>query len=81
MTWSLVLPFDNDDEMFVRGFELGGIWEKLKSNPDSLDGQMFHAVNSEMVIRMLENIPLPYTYHAVFTEDPDWMMFKRLEGT
>lgn len=71
--WSLVLPFDTDSEDFVRGFEAGRIWTLMEENPDKLTGLIFHAVNAEMVIRMLEKKGLPLK--AIFTDDERWMRF------
>jgi hypothetical protein len=71
--WALVLPFDTDSEDFVRGFEAGRIWTLMEENPDKLTGLIFHAVNAEMVIRMLEKKGLPLK--AIFTDDEQWMRF------
>ena len=73
MSYTLVLPFDTDNEDFVRGFEAGRIWTLMEENPDKLLGLIFHAVNAEMVMRMLEKKGLPYK--AKFTDDERWMRF------
>lgn len=73
MGFELVLPFDTDNEDFVRGFEAGRIWTLMEENPDKLTGLIFHSVNAEMVMRMLEKKGLPLK--AKFTDDERWMTF------
>jgi hypothetical protein len=73
-SWHLVLPFDTDDEEFVRGFEAGRIWTLMEENPEKLTTLIFHAVNAEMVMRMLEARGLPLK--AKFTDDENWMTFE-----
>lgn len=50
---SLILAFDSDDAEFTRGFEAGQIWERLER--DGYTGQLIHAENAEMVMRMAES--------------------------
>jgi hypothetical protein len=73
MTFVMVLPFDTDDEDFARGFECGRIWTLMEENPYALTGTIFHAVNAEMIMRMLEKKGLKYTVE--FTDDATWMRF------
>ena len=73
MSFELILPFNNDDENFIHGFEAGRIWTLMEENPDKLPGLIFHAVNAEMVMRMLESRGLPLV--AEFTDDERWMRF------
>lgn len=73
MGFQLHLPFDVDDPEFVRGFEAGRIWTLMEENPDKLTGLIFHSVNAEMVVRMLEVKGLPLK--AQFTDDDRWMRF------
>lgn len=75
--WDLKLPFDTDSPDFVRGFEAGRIYERMKDDPDELDGQMFHATNAEMVIRMIETTGA--SLKAEFTGDDVWMVLKKEE--
>lgn len=35
--YTLVLPFDTDDPEFVRGFEVGRLWEKMKLTPEPFE--------------------------------------------
>lgn len=51
--WQLVLPFDTDDVEFVRGFEAGRMWERIKSDHTDWD-ETVHANNAEMIMRMCE---------------------------
>jgi hypothetical protein len=48
----LICPFDSDDPEFVRGFEIGALWERLKAGMPC--EAMIHAANAEMVIRLAE---------------------------
>lgn len=52
-SYGLVLAFDTDDAEFVRGFEAGRLWERVKEDRSTWD-QMIHATNAEMVMRMCE---------------------------
>lgn len=70
-SFSLILPFDTDNHDFVRGFEAGRIWTLMEENPDKLPGLIFHANNSEMIMRMIEVRELPLK--AQFTDDEQWM--------
>lgn len=70
-SFSLILPFDTDNEEFVRGFEAGRIWTLMEENPDKLKGLIFHAKNAEMVMRMIEVRDLRFKAH--FTDDHQWM--------
>lgn len=69
--WSLILAFDTQDPEFARGFEAGRIWTLMTENPDALTGLIFHAENSEMILRMIEVKGLSLKAH--FTDDKEWM--------
>jgi hypothetical protein len=47
-----LLVFDRNSRDFAMGFELGRLWEQLKTG-EAFD-QTIHAVNVEMVVRMRE---------------------------
>src|SRR6202034_2736157 len=49
---SLVLALDTNTSDFVRGVEVGRLWEQLKS--DEPVRQEVHASNAEMLLRMAE---------------------------
>lgn len=51
--WELLLPFDTDNPEFVRGFEAGRIWERIKNDRTDWDA-MVHGSNAEMIMRMCE---------------------------
>jgi hypothetical protein len=51
-THGLILAFDSDDPEFTRGFEAGQLWERLER--DGYAGQLIHAENAEMVMRMAD---------------------------
>lgn len=74
MGLELILAFDTDDESFVRGFEAGRIWALMDENPYKLTGMIFHAVNAEMIMRMIEIKDLKLK--MVFTDDETWMRFE-----
>lgn len=51
--YTLILPFDSDDPEFVRGFEAGRMWQRIKNDHTTWD-EIIHASNAEMVMRMCE---------------------------
>jgi len=53
---SLLMAFDTNDPEFARGFELGRLWEQLRAAPEweSLEGELVHATNAEMLMRLGE---------------------------
>jgi hypothetical protein len=53
-TYSLALAFDSDDPEFVRGVEVGRLWEILKSRPDEQVTEVIHLSNAEMALRIGE---------------------------
>ena len=61
--YGLILAFDSDDAEFTRGFEAGQLWERLER--DSCAGQLIHAENAEMVMRMAESKDLAFTAEDV----------------
>jgi len=63
------LPFDTDDEEFVRGWALGEMWKSLE-----LQGWahgLIYARSAEMVMRMAVAKGLPFT--AQVYDDGVWM--------
>lgn len=69
-----VLAFDSDSPEFVRGFEAGWLYQRLAAD-EQVDGQPFHAVNAEMVMRMLDALGRT-DLTASFTSDPVWMVLR-----
>lgn len=66
--YGMVLPFDTDDEEFVRGFVLGMMWRSLE-----LQGWAHGLVyprSAEMVMRMAESKGLSFTAIA---HGDDWL--------
>jgi hypothetical protein len=51
--YGLVMAFDSDDPEFVRGFEIGRLYEMAQRCPEPFE-QTVHASNTEMVIRVGE---------------------------
>lgn len=70
--YTLVLPFDTDSPEFVRGVEVGRIWEHMKSTDEAFEVTI-HLNNSEMVLRMAEA-----SGRTVLSEELDdiWMTVK-----
>lgn len=52
--YGCVLAFDTDDPEFVRGVELGKLYETLRLRPDERVEQTIHIVNAEMALRVGE---------------------------
>lgn len=75
---SLVLAFDTSTSDFVRGAEVGRLWEQLKSDEPIV--QEVHASNAEMLLRMAEA-----TGRALRADDLDdtWLLvhFDAPEGS
>ena len=69
MNYVKVLQFDTDSPEFIRGVEVGRIWERLK-NEDEEVLVMIHATNAEMIMRISEATDRP-----VISEEHDdrWM--------
>lgn len=51
--YGLVMAFDTDDPEFVRGFEIGRLYEMTQRCPEPFE-QTVHASNTEMIIRLGE---------------------------
>jgi hypothetical protein len=51
--YDCLLPFDTDDPAFVRGFEAGRVWARLRATGEPVEEHV-HAANAEMVLRMAE---------------------------
>lgn len=64
--YGCILPFDNDDAEFSRGFEAGRLWGVLRNRPDESVEEVVHVSNAEMVLRMGEALN-----RAVRSEDVD----------
>lgn len=61
--YGLVLAFDTDAPEFTRGFEAGQLWERLER--DGTAGQLIHAENAEMVMRMADAKALRFSAEDV----------------
>lgn len=68
--WALALPFDTDNSEFVRGVEVGRVWEILKNTPEEFE-QTVHVSNAEMMIRMAE--AKERTVRSTLHMDDIWM--------
>jgi hypothetical protein len=51
--FSLALPLDSDAPEFIRGVELGRLWEILKQTDEPVE-EMIHTTNAEMALRVAE---------------------------
>lgn len=68
--FGLALAFDTDDPEFVRGVELGRLWELLKAEAGELTETM-HVANAEMALRVGE--ALGRTVTSAEADDGVWM--------
>jgi hypothetical protein len=66
---SLALALDTHGSDFVRGVEVGRLWEQLKS--DELVAQQVHASNAEMLLRMAEATGRPLQADVL---DDTWLL-------
>ena len=53
MPGDLILPFDTDDPQFVRGVEVGAIWQLLESGVRPVEATV-HVSNAEMMLRIAD---------------------------
>jgi hypothetical protein len=74
-SYGLLLPFDTDDSEFCRGFEAGHLWEQLKSGEEIQ--QTIHATNSEMAIRMCEEMEREFSAEVL---DETWVELRVEQG-
>jgi hypothetical protein len=51
--YALALAFDTNASEFIRGVEVGRLWEQLKSEQGPIE-EVVHARNAEMVLRLSE---------------------------
>lgn len=51
--YSCAVEFDTSGADFVRGVEVGRLWEMLKTREDTFE-EIVHASNAEMVLRLSE---------------------------
>lgn len=51
--YGLALAFDTDNEDFVRGVEVGRLWQQLTNDPRKLEATV-HTSNTEMIMRIAE---------------------------
>jgi hypothetical protein len=66
-----LLPFDTDEPEFVRGFEAGHVWTKLRGS----DERQFsvHADNAEMMLRIAEALDLCVSSEDLDGSDGTWL--------
>lgn len=67
--YACILAFDTDHPEFVRGAEVGRLWEQLKSNEPVI--QEVHASNAEMLFRMAEATDRPLRADEL---DDHWLL-------
>ncbi len=73
MAFALALAFDTDEPEFVRGFELGRLWEQLQADPERDVNQLVHISNAEMVLRLAESCGRDVSGEE---RDGTWMMVR-----
>jgi hypothetical protein len=64
--FGIALEFDTAGSDFVRGVEIGRLWELLKADDAEVPEQVLHASNAEMILRVAES-----TGRSVASEDLD----------
>jgi hypothetical protein len=67
--FSPLLAFDTSGLDFVRGVEVGLLWERLKSGEPVME--QVHASNAEMLLRMSEATGRPLTAEIL---DDTWLL-------
>lgn len=67
--YNLVLAIDTDDEEFVRGFQIGQLWERLHHQNHAIG--MIYTRSAEMVMRMAEAKGLPF---SATVYDDEWTL-------
>jgi hypothetical protein len=67
--YGLALAFDTSEGDFMRGVEVGRLWEQLKS--DEPVEQEVHASNAEMLLRMSESTGRPLKADVL---DDTWLL-------
>jgi hypothetical protein len=73
MSEDLLLAFDSESPEFVRGFEVGRIWEMLDSG-SVVAGETVHATNAEMLLRIGESLGIPVTAHPLDEPGGPWIV-------
>ena len=72
-SYECALAFDTDSPEFVRGCELGALWERLR-NEDGEVEQTVHLTNAEMVLRVSEATGRPVVSEEC--DDGYWMVVR-----
>lgn len=57
------MPFDTDSPEFIRGFECGHVWTKLRETNER--SFTIHWTNAEMMLRVAEALGLTVTAEAL----------------
>lgn len=68
--YACALAFDTTTADFVRGVEIGRLWETLKHSPGSVE-EIVHASNAEMVLRIAEAVGRPARSEEL---DETWLL-------
>lgn len=58
MSYVKLLAFDTDSPEFVRGMEVGRLWERLQNVDDEVVA-VIHTANAEMALRISEGLERP----------------------
>lgn len=61
---NLLMPFVDESENFVHGFECGQIWEKIEWRKNLVD-YMFHTVNTKQVELMCQRAGYDFTIEEI----------------
>lgn len=69
--YACALKFDCDAQEFVRGVEVGRLWELVKNAPGEPVEEFIHATNAEMVLRIAEATGRPARCELL---DDTWLL-------
>lgn len=67
--YGLLLPFETDDPQFIRGFEMGRLWQLARTVEEPFE-EVVHGINAEMVLRIAEATGRTVTSHE---DGDDWL--------
>ena len=74
-TYNLIIAFDTDDDEFIRGFEIGSLYECVRPLAEVQTDEPFrrqiHASNIEMALRIAEYADLSMRIEPY--DDEDWV--------
>lgn len=70
MRYVLTLPFDTDNPEFIRGAEIGMLWQRLVHGEIPVQATI-HSTNAEMMMRIAEAKGVQFS--AELTDYDEWL--------